>query len=44
MRASLNATVIMIAENAADTIRGRDPLPASDAPVYRAENWQTAQR
>ncbi len=42
--ANLNATVIMIAEKAADTIRGREPLPPSDAPVYRAENWQTAQR
>ncbi|MFP6741573.1 MAG: choline dehydrogenase [Alphaproteobacteria bacterium] len=42
--ANLNATVIMIAEKAADAIRGRDPLPASDAPVYRAKNWQTAQR
>ena len=42
--ANLNATVIMIAEKAADAIRGRDPLAPSDAPVYRAENWRTAQR
>ena len=42
--ANLNATVIMIAEKAADMIRGRAPLAASDAPVYRAENWRTEQR
>ncbi len=42
--ANLNATVIMIAEKAADAIRGRAPLPASEAPVYRADNWRTAQR
>ena len=42
--ANLNATVIMIAEKAADAIRGRAPLPPSDAPVFRAENWRTEQR
>jgi len=31
---NLNAPVIMIAEKAADIIRGREPLAAIDAPVY----------
>jgi choline dehydrogenase len=31
---NLNAPVIMIAEKAADIIRGRQPLPPLDAPVY----------
>jgi choline dehydrogenase len=42
--ANLNATVIMIAEKAADMIRGREALIPSDAPVYRAKDWQTSQR
>ncbi len=42
--ANLNATVIMIAEKAADMIRGREALTPSDAPVYRAKDWQTSQR
>ena len=33
---NLNATTIMIAEKIADRIRGRDPLPPSDAPYYQA--------
>ncbi|MYH35283.1 MAG: choline dehydrogenase, partial [Rhodospirillaceae bacterium] len=41
---NLNAPTIMIAEKAADAIRGRDPLPPSDAPAYEAEDWETAQR
>jgi choline dehydrogenase len=41
---NLNAPTIMIGEKAADLIRGRPPLPASNAPYYVAENWQTAQR
>jgi choline dehydrogenase len=34
----------MIAEKAAELIRGRAPLPPLDAPVYIAPNWETAQR
>lgn len=41
---NLNATVIMMAEKLADSIRGTRPLPPSDAPVHRAENWRTEQR
>ncbi|MYF07676.1 MAG: choline dehydrogenase [Rhodospirillaceae bacterium] len=41
---NLNAPTIMIAEKAADAIRGCDPLPPSDAPAYVAEDWETAQR
>ncbi len=41
---NLNAPTIMLAEKLADTIRGRTPLPASDAPVWIAENYATAQR
>jgi len=32
---NIYAPVMMIAEKAADLIRGRTPLPASTAPVYR---------
>ena len=41
---NLNAPTIMIAERAADAIRGRDPLPPSDAPAWTAPDWETAQR
>ena len=41
---NLNAPTIMIAEKAADAIRGIEPLPASNAPYYIAPNWQEAQR
>lgn len=41
---NLNAPTIMIGEKAADLIRGKPSLPASNAPYYVAENWQTAQR
>ena len=41
---NLNAPTIMLAEKAADHIRGRPTLPPSNAPFYRADNWQMAQR
>ena len=41
---NLNAPTIMLAERAADLVRGRTPLPPSDAPVGLAENWQNSQR
>jgi choline dehydrogenase len=34
----------MIAEKAADMIRGKAPLPASNAPVWIHPAWETAQR
>ena len=39
-----NAPTIMIAEKAADMIRGRAPLAASAAPVWLHDNWERAQR
>ena len=41
---NLNAPTIMIGEKAADIIRGRDPLPASNAPFYVAPDWEGRQR
>jgi len=41
---NLNAPTIMLAEKAADIIRGRAPLAPSNAAAYIAPNWQTAQR
>ena len=41
---NLNAPTIMLAEKAADHIRGVPMLPRLDVEYERAENWQTAQR
>jgi choline dehydrogenase len=41
---NLNAPAIMLAEKAADMIRGRPALPASNAPYYVASDWETRQR
>tara|TARA_R110001583_G_scaffold78795_1_gene213392 strand:- start:60431 stop:62125 length:1695 start_codon:yes stop_codon:yes gene_type:complete len=41
---NLNAPTIMVAERAADIIRGRDVLPPSNAPVSLTPNWQQQQR
>lgn len=41
---NLNAPTIMLAEKCADHIRGRAPLPASNAPVWEHPKYQTEQR
>jgi choline dehydrogenase len=41
---NLNAPTIMLAEKAADHIRGRALLPPSTAPYYVAPAWESAQR
>ncbi len=41
---NLNAPTIMLAEKAADAIRGRAPLAPSNAPIYIAPAWETQQR
>jgi len=41
---NLNAPTLMLAEKAADHIRGRPPLPPEEVPFYVAPNWQTSQR
>ena len=39
-----NAPTIMIAERAADLIRGRKPLAPVEAPVWIHPKWESAQR
>lgn len=41
---NLNAPTIMMAEKLADKVRGRNPLPKSEAPVWINPNWETSQR
>jgi choline dehydrogenase len=41
---NLNAPTIMLAEKLADVVRGRDPPPPSDAPVWIHPEWESRQR
>jgi choline dehydrogenase len=41
---NLNAPTIMLAEKIADAIRGKAPLPRSDAPYFIHPDYQNAQR
>ena len=41
---NLNVPTIMMAEKLADVIRGRTPLPSSDASYFVPPNWETLQR
>jgi choline dehydrogenase len=41
---NLNAPTIMLAEKAADHIRGTAMLPRATVPFYTASAWETAQR
>lgn len=41
---NLNAPTIMIGEKGADHVLGKGMLPASNAPVYTAQGWDTSQR
>lgn len=41
---NLNAPTIMLAEKAADHIRGRPLLPPSSAPFFESANWRLSQR
>jgi len=41
---NLNAPTIMLAEKLADAIRGQEPLPPSEAPVWIHPQWESQQR
>ena len=41
---NLNAPTIMVAESAADIIRGKEMLPPAAAPIMLTPNWQHQQR
>ena len=41
---NLNAPAIMIGEKISDAIRGKDPLPSSNAPFFTASDWTEKQR
>lgn len=41
---NINAPTIMVGEKAADIIRGKQPLPPSNAKAYVAPDWETKQR